>query len=117
MPEPIPNKIYFTIGEVSELCGVPAHRLRYWERKIPGMGQVSRRQNRRYYRREDVIKARRVRELIDDQGMTIEGAIQALEERQSRSEDDQGSRVEQELREIRNALQEVSRMLTKGSQG
>ena len=115
--EPIPNKLYFTIGEVSHLCAVPAHRLRYWERKVPGLAQVGRRQNRRYYRREDVIKARRIRELIDDQGMTIEGAVQALEARQTRIESQPTSRVGRELREIREALQEISRLLTKSSHG
>ena len=111
--DPIPNKLYFTIGEVSQLCAVPAHRLRYWERKVPGLAQVGRRQNRRYYRREDVIKARRIRELIDDHGMTIEGAVQALEARQTRTESLPASRVGRELREIREALQDVSRMLAK----
>lgn len=111
--EPIPNKLYFTIGEVSQLCAVPAHRLRYWESKVPGLAQVGRRQNRRYYRREDVIKARRIRELVDDQGMTIEGAVQALETQQTKSEGQAVSRVGRELREIREALQEVSRVLAK----
>ncbi|MCY4040993.1 MAG: MerR family transcriptional regulator [Gammaproteobacteria bacterium] len=138
--EPVPDKLYFTIGEVSKLCEVPAHVLRYWERKVPDLSQVSRRNNRRYYRREDVVKARRIRALIYEQGMTIQGAVQALNAThaanatsatvasdtagKSRREPtrgaigaietsagESGGRV---LREVCESLKEVSRMLSKG---
>ncbi len=111
---PIPNKLYFTIGEVSQLCEVPAHVLRYWERKVPGLSQVSRRKNRRYYRREDVIRARRFRELVYDQGMTIKGAVQVLETPPEQGEQPPSPRAGRELRDIREGLQEVSRMLERG---
>ena len=116
--KPVPNKLYFTIGEVSKLCAVPAHVLRYWEQKVPGLSQVSRRNNRRYYRREDVLKARRIRELIYDRGMTIQGAVQALKAPEPRLEGafgpDGNAKTEQELREVCEALKEVSKMLAKG---
>ncbi len=111
--EPIPNKLYFTIGEVSELCAVPAHVLRYWERKVPQLSQVSRRNNRRYYKRQDVMKVRRMRELVYGRGMTIKGAIQALKERQASKESQAEPRARHELRSIRQGLQEVSRLLAR----
>lgn len=114
----VPEKLYFTIGEVSKLCAVPAHVLRYWERKIPGLSQVSRRNNRRYYRREDVLKARQIRELIYDRGMTIQGAVQALKSPEARVEvapmSAPGSGRGPDLQELRDALKEVSHMLSKG---
>ncbi len=76
---PIPDKRYFTIGEVSELCLVKPHVLRYWEQEFPQLKPVKRRGNRRYYQREDVIVIREIRELLYDQGFTIGGARQQLE--------------------------------------
>ena len=69
----IPGKRYFTIGEVSELCGVKSHVLRYWEQEFPQLSPV-RRGNRRYYRRPDVILIRQIRNLLYDQRFTIDGA-------------------------------------------
>ncbi len=74
----IPGKRYFTIGEVSELCGVKAHVLRYWEQEFPQLSPVKRRGNRRYYQREDVLTIRQIRSLLYDQGYTIGGAKQKL---------------------------------------
>jgi DNA-binding transcriptional MerR regulator len=76
---PIPDKRYFTIGEVSELCMVKPHVLRYWEQEFPQLKPVKRRGNRRYYQREDVMVIREIRELLYEQGFTIGGARQQLE--------------------------------------
>jgi len=70
----IPGKRYFTIGEVSELCDVKPHVLRYWEQEFPQLKPVKRRGNRRYYQRQDVITIRQIRALLYDQGFTIGGA-------------------------------------------
>jgi DNA-binding transcriptional MerR regulator len=75
----IPGKRYFTIGEVSELCGVKPHVLRYWEQEFPGLNPVKRRGNRRYYKRQDVVLIRQIRSLLYEQGFTIGGARQRLE--------------------------------------
>ena len=75
----IPGKRYFTIGEVSDLCGVKSHVLRYWEQEFPNLKPVKRRGNRRYYQRQDVIMIRQIRSLLYDQGFTIGGARQRLE--------------------------------------
>ncbi len=74
----IPGKRYFTIGEVSELCGVKPHVLRYWEQEFPQLKPVKRRGNRRYYQRHDVIMIRQIRSLLYEQGFTIGGARQRL---------------------------------------
>jgi len=76
----IPGKRYFTIGEVSELCGVKPHVLRYWEQEFPQLKPVKRRGNRRYYQRQDVIVIRQIRSLLYDQGFTIAGARRHLRE-------------------------------------
>lgn len=75
----IPGKRYFTIGEVSELCAVKPHVLRYWEQEFTQLKPVKRRGNRRYYQRQDVIMIRQIRSLLYDQGYTIGGARQNLE--------------------------------------
>lgn len=80
---PIPDKRYFTIGEVSELCLVKPHVLRYWEQEFPQLKPVKRRGNRRYYQRDDVLVIREIRELLYEQGFTIGGARQQLEARES----------------------------------
>ena len=77
---PIPAKRYFTIGEVSELCGVKPHVLRYWEQEFTQLKPVKRRGNRRYYRHHEVPLIRRIRELLYDQGFTISGARNRLDE-------------------------------------
>ncbi|MEM7081068.1 MAG: MerR family transcriptional regulator [Pseudomonadota bacterium] len=74
----IPGKRYFTIGEVSTLCDVKPHVLRYWEQEFPQLSPVKRRGNRRYYQRQDVIIIRQIRSLLYDQGFTIGGARQRL---------------------------------------
>ncbi len=75
---PIPGKRYFKIGEVSELCEVKPHVLRYWEQEFPQINPVRRTGNRRYYQRQDVIVVRQIRSLLYDQGYTISGARQRL---------------------------------------
>ena len=77
---PIPAKRYFTIGEVSELCGVKPHVLRYWEQEFTQLKLVKRRGNRRYYQHHEVLLIRRIRELLYDQGFTISGARNQLDE-------------------------------------
>ncbi|MBI3935368.1 MAG: MerR family transcriptional regulator [Betaproteobacteria bacterium] len=77
---PIPAKRYFTIGEVSELCGVKPHVLRYWEQEFTQLKPVKRRGNRRYYQHHEVLLIRRIRELLYDQGFTISGARNRLDE-------------------------------------
>lgn len=74
----IPGKRYFTIGEVSELCSVKPHVLRYWEQEFPQLKPVKRRGNRRYYQRQDVLTIRQIRALLYDQGFTIGGARQQM---------------------------------------
>lgn len=77
LPE-IPAKRYFTIGEVSELCEVKPHVLRYWEQEFPQLKPVKRRGNRRYYQRQDVLLIRQIRSLLYEQGFTIGGARQRM---------------------------------------
>lgn len=77
---PIPAKRYFTIGEVSELCGVKPHVLRYWEQEFTQLKPVKRRGNRRYYQHHEVLLVRRIRELLYEQGFTISGARNRLDE-------------------------------------
>src|ERR671921_616424 len=78
---PIPAKRYFTIGEVSELCGVQPHVLRYWEQEFTQLKPVKRRGNRRYYQHHEVLLIRRIRELLYEQGFTISGARNKLDSR------------------------------------
>lgn len=85
---PIPAKRYFTIGEVSELCGVKPHVLRYWEQEFTQLRPVKRRGNRRYYQHHEVLLIRRIRELLYEQGFTINGARNKLDAR--------GTTIEQE---------------------
>ncbi len=77
---PIPAKRYFTIGEVSELCGVKPHVLRYWEQEFTQLKPVKRRGNRRYYQHHEVLLVRRIRELLYDEGFTISGARNRLDD-------------------------------------
>ncbi len=77
---PIPAKRYFTIGEVGELCGVKPHVLRYWEQEFTQLRPMKRRGNRRYYQHHEVLMIRRIRELLYDQGFTISGARNKLQE-------------------------------------
>jgi DNA-binding transcriptional MerR regulator len=77
---PIPAKRYFTIGEVSDLCGVKPHVLRYWEQEFTQLKPLKRRGNRRYYQHHEVLLIRRIRELLYEEGFTISGARHRLEE-------------------------------------
>ena len=110
---PIPAKRYFTIGEVSDLCGVKPHVLRYWEQEFTQLKPVKRRGNRRYYQHHEVLLIRRIRELLYEQGFTISGARNKLDNHIA----DSGSltaelrplsadtvAIRQELREILNLL-------------
>ena len=83
---PIPGKRYFTIGEVSDLCQVKPHVLRYWEQEFPQLKPVKRRGNRRYYQRQDVIMIRQIRSLLYEQGYTIGGARLQLTETTSQDQ-------------------------------
>ncbi len=71
---PIPDKLYFTIGEVGNLCLVKPYVLRYWEQEFPDLHPTTRRGKRRYYQREDILLIRRIKSLLYEQGFTIEGA-------------------------------------------
>ena len=84
---PIPAKRYFTIGEVSELCGVKPHVLRYWEQEFTQLRPVKRRGNRRYYQHHEVLLVRRIRELLYQEGFTISGARNRLDESPSKFEE------------------------------
>lgn len=84
---PIPAKRYFTIGEVSELCGVKPHVLRYWEQEFTQLKPVKRRGNRRYYQHHEVLLIRRIRQLLYEEGFTISGARSRLDSLASQQEE------------------------------
>ncbi len=83
---PIPEKYYFTIGEVSRLCGVAQHVLRYWEKSFPELKPVKRRGARRYYRRQDIYLIRQIHDLLHRQGYTINGARRQLSQGAAKAE-------------------------------
>ena len=101
---PIPGKRYFTIGEVSGLCSVKPHVLRYWEQEFTQLKPVKRRGNRRYYQRQDVLMIRQIRSLLYDQGFTIGGARQQLSGDSSR---DDSTQYKQLIRQMINELEDV----------
>ena len=101
---PIPGKRYFTIGEVSELCAVKPHVLRYWEQEFPHLKPVKRRGNRRYYQRQDVILIRQIRGLLYDQGFTIGGARLRLDGDEARDDDAQSKQL---IRQMISELEDV----------
>jgi DNA-binding transcriptional MerR regulator len=105
---PIPGKRYFTIGEVSELCAVKPHVLRYWEQEFPQLKPVKRRGNRRYYQRQDVIIIRQIRSLLYDEGFTIGGARQKLTGEESKTDHSQSQQV---IRQMRKELEEILKLL------
>ena len=105
---PIPAKRYFTIGEVSELCDVKPHVLRYWETEFPSLKPVKRRGNRRYYQRHDVLMIRQIRALLYEQGFTIGGARQRLEGEQGRIETSMSGQI---VKQVRLELEEVLHIL------
>jgi DNA-binding transcriptional MerR regulator len=90
---PIPAKRYFTIGEMSELCGVKPHVLRYWEQEFTQLKPVKRRGNRRYYQHHEVLLIRRIRHLLYEEGFTISGARSRLESQSDQQ--DKGSTAQQ----------------------
>ncbi len=105
---PIPAKRYFTIGEVSELCDVKPHVLRYWETEFPSLKPVKRRGNRRYYQRHDVLMVRQIRSLLYEQGYTIGGARLRLEGDDAKQDSAMTSQV---IRQVRIELEEVLQLL------
>ena len=105
---PIPGKRYFTIGEVSELCAVKPHVLRYWEQEFPQLKPVKRRGNRRYYQRQDVLIIRQIRSLLYDDGFTIGGARQRLPGEQAIVDVSQSQQI---VKQLRVELEQVLKIL------
>lgn len=105
---PIPGKRYFTIGEVSELCGVKPHVLRYWEQEFAQLAPVKRRGNRRYYQRQDVLVIRQIRSLLYEQGFTIGGARNKLDGTEAREDLSQSQQI---IRQLRVELEDVLKIL------
>ncbi len=106
----IPGKRYFTIGEVSDLCGVKPHVLRYWEQEFPSLKPVKRRGNRRYYQRHDVILIRQIRSLLYEQGYTIGGARQKLAGSETKEDSNQSQQLINQMRlELEDLLQVLKR--------
>lgn len=106
----IPGKRYFTIGEVSELCAVKPHVLRYWEQEFDQLNPVKRRGNRRYYQRQDVLMIRQIRALLYDQGFTIGGARLRLSSDEAK---DESSQYKQLIRQMIVELEDVLVVLKK----
>jgi DNA-binding transcriptional MerR regulator len=104
----IPGKRYFTIGEVSELCQVKPHVLRYWEQEFPQLKPVKRRGNRRYYQRHDVLMIRQIRSLLYEQGFTIGGARQQLSGETAKEDLQQSQQI---VKQLRGELEEVLQIL------
>ena len=105
---PIPGKRYFTIGEVSELCSVKPHVLRYWEQEFPQLQPVKRRGNRRYYQRHEVELIRKIRRLLYMEGYTIGGACNRLKGEKDRNDVGGKGKV---YEKVINELTEVSKLL------
>ena len=104
----IPGKRYFTIGEVSLLCAVKPHVLRYWEQEFPQLSPVKRRGNRRYYQRQDVLMIRQIRALLYDQGFTITGARQRLSGAEQKEDKSQSKQlVKQMIAELEDLLKTI----------
>ena len=100
----IPGKRYFTIGEVSDLCSVKPHVLRYWEQEFPQLAPLKRRGNRRYYQRQDVMLIRQIRSLLYEHGFTIGGARQRLSGEEAKLDVNQSRQI---VRQIRTELEDV----------
>ena len=101
----IPGKRYFTIGEVSGLCAVKPHVLRYWEQEFPQLKPVKRRGNRRYYQRQDVLMIRQIRSLLYDQGFTIGGARKQLSGEEQKQDSTQFKQlISQMIAELEDVL-------------
>ena len=124
---PIPAKRYFTIGEVSDLCAVKPHVLRYWEQEFTQLRPVKRRGNRRYYQHHEVLLIRRIRDLLYEQGFTINGARHRLEAdvtashaaapsaRSSNGHNGQNDEAVLSPSEIRQKIEEIRQILRDGS--
>jgi DNA-binding transcriptional MerR regulator len=108
----IPGKRYFTIGEVSELCAVKPHVLRYWEQEFPQLKPVKRRGNRRYYQRDDVLTIRQIRSLLYDQGYTIGGARQRMTD--ERTDGSTPMEIQAVIKETIEELEDVLKVLSPG---
>lgn len=104
----IPGKRYFTIGEVSDLCAVKPHVLRYWEQEFPQLKPVKRRGNRRYYQHHDVVMVREIRSLLYEQGFTIGGARQRMSGTKAKTAAGQGNEV---IRQLRSELEDLLSIL------
>ena len=105
----IPGKRYFTIGEVSELCAVKPHVLRYWEQEFPSLNPVKRRGNRRYYQRQDVVLIRQIRSLLYEHGFTMGGARQRLDGESAKQEQTPYNQLlEQTIVELEDILEALS---------
>ena len=105
---PIPSKLYFTIGEVAKLCDLKPHVLRYWEQEFPQLSPSKRRGNRRYYQRKDVLLVRQIRNLLYNQGFTIEGARAQL----SNTREDTGGDVERYRQLIQAMVRDLESVLS-----
>jgi DNA-binding transcriptional MerR regulator len=106
----IPAKRYFTIGEVSELCGVKPHVLRYWEQEFTQLKPLKRRGNRRYYQHHEVLLIRRIRELLYEHGFTINGARNRLDVHEPARVNKVGRPID--TRQIRSELKSILSMLS-----
>lgn len=109
---PIPAKRYFTIGEVSELCGVKPHVLRYWEQEFTQLKPVKRRGNRRYYQHHEVLLIRRIRELLYEQGFTISGARNRLSDPAAQQIEESISLAKSHVAALRQDLLQISTLLS-----
>jgi len=112
---PIPGKRYFTIGEVSELCDVKPHVLRYWEQEFPQLKPVKRRGNRRYYQRQEVMTIRQIRSLLYEHGFTIGGARQRLTD-EGTIVDESAERFHTLVREMITELEDLLAVLAQQAQ-
>ena len=110
---PIPAKRYFTIGEVSDLCGVKPHVLRYWEQEFTQLRPVKRGGNRRYYQHHEVLLIRRIRELLYQDGFTISGARNRLDELASRKREDAEESIglREQLAAVRSEIKSLLQIL------
>jgi len=107
---PIPSKRYFTIGEVSELCEVKPHVLRYWEQEFSQLNPIKRRGNRRYYQRHEVQLVRQIRTLLYSEGFTISGAKQQLESEGGASSGSTTTSVKKEM--VSELIKDINEILT-----
>jgi DNA-binding transcriptional MerR regulator len=122
---PIPAKRYFTIGEVSDLCAVKPHVLRYWEQEFSQLKPVKRRGNRRYYQHHEVLLIRRIRDLLYEQGFTINGARHRLDTETAEapaaaratgpSTGGAAAQRQLDIATLRHELEEIRRLLTPGA--